>query len=177
MPTPWVRPIYHARSQHSGRSNLSAELLEAVRELWTVNRGCSASREVGQLATIKLTIVHHTHIINYMVAESSRLDTLFRALSDSTRRAILERLARGGALVKDLAEPFEMSKQAVSKHLHVLEQAGLVVKVPEGRSTRVTLRPEPLRQVEDWVSFYRGFWIDSLRALADIVDGNEETGE
>jgi len=59
----------------------------------------------------------------------------------------------------------------------VLEEAGLVVKVVEGRSTRVMLRPEALRYVEDWVSFYRGFWTDSLAALADIVDGEEETGD
>jgi len=76
--------------------------------------------------------------------------------------------------VKDLAEPFAMSKQGVSKHLLVLEEAGLVVKVVEGRSTRVRLRPEALRHVEDWVSFYRSFWTDSLAALADIVDGEEE---
>jgi len=112
-----------------------------------------------------------------MVAGNSQLDTLFHALSDTTRRSILQRLAGGGALVKDLAEPLPMSKQAVSKHLHVLEEAGLVVKVAEGRSTRVKLRPGPLRQVEDWVSFYRGFWTDSLAALADLVDGEEETGE
>jgi DNA-binding transcriptional ArsR family regulator len=112
-----------------------------------------------------------------MVDGSSRLDTVFHALSDSTRRAILQRLAGGGALVKDLAEPFAMSKQAVSKHLHVLEEAGLVVKMAEGRSTRVKLRPEVLRHVEDWVSFYRGFWTDSLAALADIVDSEEETDD
>ncbi len=109
-----------------------------------------------------------------MVAPSPRLDSVFHALSDTTRRAMLRRLASGGALVKDLAKPFAMSKQAVSKHLHVLEAAGLVVKVPEGRATRVRLQPKPLRQVEDWVSFYRGFWTDSLSALADIVDGQEE---
>jgi DNA-binding transcriptional ArsR family regulator len=111
-----------------------------------------------------------------MVVESPQLDTVFHALSDSTRRSILQRLSGGGALVKDLAEPFAISKQAVSKHLQVLEEAGLVLKVAEGRSTRVKLRPEPLRQVEDWVSFYRGFWTDGLAALADIVDGDEETG-
>lgn len=112
-----------------------------------------------------------------MVDRSSRLDTVFHALSDSTRRAMLQRLAGGGALVKDLAEPFAMSKQAVSKHLHVLEEAGLVVKMAEGRSTRVELRPEVLRHVEDWVSFYRVFWTDSLAALSDIVDGEEEAGD
>lgn len=112
-----------------------------------------------------------------MVDINPQLDTVFHALSNPTRRSILQRLAVGGALVMDLAEPFAMSKQAVSKHLHVLEGAGLVVKVAEGRSTRVKLRAGPLRHVEDWVSFYRGFWTDSLAALADIVDGEEETSE
>jgi DNA-binding transcriptional ArsR family regulator len=112
-----------------------------------------------------------------MVDDDSHLDTVFHALSDPTRRAILQRLAGGGALVKDLAEPFAMSKQAVSKHLQVLEDAGLIAKVVEGRSTRVKLRPEALRHVEDWFSFYRGFWTDSLAALADIVEDEEETGE
>jgi DNA-binding transcriptional ArsR family regulator len=113
-----------------------------------------------------------------MVAENYQLDSVFHALSDSTRRSILRRLAGGGTLVKDLAEPFAMSKQAVSKHLHVLDEAGLVVKVAEGRTTRVELKPEALRHVEDWVSFFRGFWTDSLAALADIVDGEEEeTGD
>ena len=79
--------------------------------------------------------------------------------------------------MKDLAEPFSMSKQAVSKHLLVLEEAGLVVKMTEGRTTRVTLKPEPLKEVEDWVSFYSDFWVGSLAALADIVDDEEEKGE
>jgi DNA-binding transcriptional ArsR family regulator len=112
-----------------------------------------------------------------MVANTSRLDRVFHALSDPTRRSILERLAGGGAQVKDLAEPFTMSKQAVSKHLLVLEEAGLVVKVPEGRSTRVILQAEPLRQIRDWVSFYSGFWAGSLSALGDLVDDDEENGE
>jgi DNA-binding transcriptional ArsR family regulator len=108
-----------------------------------------------------------------MVDRSGRLDAVFHALSDPTRRAILQRLAGGAALVKDLAEPFAMSKQAVSKHLLVLEEAGLVMKEAEGRSTRVTLRPGTLQPVEDWVSFFRGFWTESLGALADIVDDEE----
>jgi DNA-binding transcriptional ArsR family regulator len=111
-----------------------------------------------------------------MVDEDAQLDMVFHALADPTRRAIIRRLAGGGALVKDLAEPFAMSKQAVSKHLQVLEEAGLIAKVAEGRSIRVQLRPRALRHVEDWVSFYRGFWTDSLAALANIVD-EEETGE
>ena len=112
-----------------------------------------------------------------MVDEDHGLDRVFHALSDSTRRAILQRLAGSSALVKDLAEPFAMSKQGVSKHLQVLEEAGLVMKVVEGRSTRVMLRPEALRHVQDWVSFYRGFWTDRLAALAEIVDDEEETDD
>ncbi len=112
-----------------------------------------------------------------MVANHSRLDTVFHALSDPTRRSILQRLATGGALVKDLAEPFAMSKQAVSKHLHVLEEAGLVMKLPEGRSARVLLQAGPLRQVEDWVAFYSRFWAGSLAALGNLVDSEEETGK
>ena len=112
-----------------------------------------------------------------MVSNTFRLDTVFHALSDTTRRSILRRLAGGGALVKDLAEPFAMSKQAVSKHLHVLEEAGLVLKLPEGRTTRVMLQPGPLREVQDWVAFYSHFWAGSLAALGDLVDNEEETGE
>jgi DNA-binding transcriptional ArsR family regulator len=135
------------------------------------------SRRVPSATTTQLTIPDDRLTINHMVVKSAQLDTLFHALSDATRRSILQQLAGGGALVKDLAEPFAMSKQAVSKHLHVLEKAGLVVKKAEGRSTRVRLRPKPLRQVEDWVSFYRGFWARSLVALAEVVDGEEETPE
>ena len=115
-------------------------------------------------------------IINHMVDEIPQLDAVFHALSDPTRRAIVQRLAGGPMLVRDLAEPFAMSKQAVSKHLRVLEDAGLVIKTIEGRSTRVRLRPDALRHVEDWVSFYRDFWTDRLAALAEIVDEAEETG-
>ena len=105
-----------------------------------------------------------------MVDKDLQLDTIFHALSDATRRAILVRLAGGGALVKDLAEPFAMSKQAVSKHLQVLEDAGLVLKVPEGRSTRVRLRPEALQQVEVWISIYRGFWTERVHRLEHLLE-------
>jgi DNA-binding transcriptional ArsR family regulator len=105
-----------------------------------------------------------------MVDDDLRLDTIFHALSDPTRRAIVQRLADGGVLVKDLAEPFAMSKQAVSKHLNVLEAAGLIEKIVEGRSTRVKLRPEALRHVEDWVSFYDRFWTERIDRLKDLLE-------
>jgi DNA-binding transcriptional ArsR family regulator len=109
-----------------------------------------------------------------MVDTDADLDSVFHALADPTRRAIVQRLAGGGVLVKDLAEPIAMSKQGVSKHLRVLEEAGLVAKTAEGRSTKVELRAETLKQIEDWVSFYRDFWTDSLAALANVIEANEE---
>lgn len=126
------------------------------------------------MATGWLTVANAKYIINRMVVKPALLDAVFRALSDSTRRSLLRRLAGGGVLVKDLARPFAMSKQAVSKHLQVLEEAGLVEKVAEGRSTRVRLRAEPLRHIDDWISFYSGFWAGSLAALGNLVDGETE---
>lgn len=127
-----------------------------------------------KLATEWLTDFAAAFTINDMVDDENHLDMIFRALADPTRRAILRRLAGGEALVKDLAEPFAMSKQGVSKHLLVLEEAGLIEKQVEGRSTRVRLRPEALQHVEDWVTFYRNFWAGSLAALAEIVDREAE---
>jgi DNA-binding transcriptional ArsR family regulator len=90
--------------------------------------------------------------------ETTQLDRTFAALADPTRRAILERLTEGDATVNELAEPFPVSVQAVSKHLKVLESAGLITR---GRTAQ--LRPShleggPLRQIADWVDGYRTFW-------------------
>jgi DNA-binding transcriptional ArsR family regulator len=86
------------------------------------------------------------------------LSITFAALADPTRRKILARLAKGEASVNELAEPFPISTQAVSKHLHVLEEAGLISR---GRSAQLRpsrLRGQSLREVADWVDRYRGFW-------------------
>jgi DNA-binding transcriptional ArsR family regulator len=134
----------------------------------------SRHRGIPAPTTERLTKCLRMGIINHMVDEELRLDAVFHALADPTRRAILQRLAVGDALVKDLAEPFAMSKQAVSKHLNVLEVAGLIEKEIEGRSTRVKLRPEALRHVEDWVSFYDRFWSERIDRLKDLLkEGNE----
>ncbi len=134
-----------------------------------------------ELSTNRLTDLKTPATINHMVdnlpAQNQQLDRVFHALADPTRRSLLRRLATGSVLVKELAEPLDISKQAVSKHLHVLEDASLVVRVAEGRTTRVTLRPDTLKQVEDWVEFYRSFWTDGMEALADIVDGKESEQE
>jgi DNA-binding transcriptional ArsR family regulator len=107
-----------------------------------------------------------------------RLDLVFRALADPTRRALLSSLAQGPAKVTDLAEPFKMSLPAVSKHLKVLERAGLLVRAVDGRVHRCSLSAEPLWEVEQWLSSYRPFWEQTLDALARYVeeDKNKRDG-
>jgi DNA-binding transcriptional ArsR family regulator len=86
------------------------------------------------------------------------LDRTFAALADPTRRAILERLADGDATLSELAEPFPVSIQAVSKHLKVLEGAGLVTRGRTAQLRPAHLAAGPLKQIADWVEGYRGFW-------------------
>lgn len=102
-----------------------------------------------------------------MAYSEDRLDLVFGALSDRTRRALLLRLAGGPAGIKELAKPFDMSLPAVSKHLRVLEKAGLVSRNKDGRVNRCTLSATPLRDVASWVSFYETFWDGTLASLAD----------
>jgi len=94
-----------------------------------------------------------------------RLDRLFYALSDRTRRELLSRLTLGPANVTDLARPFRMSLPAVSKHLRVLEDARLVSRTIDGRVHRLTLRGGPLEQVETWLDPFRAYWESHLSAL------------
>jgi DNA-binding transcriptional ArsR family regulator len=93
------------------------------------------------------------------------LDDAFAALADPTRRAILTRLARGEATVNELAEPFSMSLPAVSKHLKVLERAGLIERGRDAQRRPCRLRAEPIKQVVDWAEPYRRFWEESLDKL------------
>lgn len=104
---------------------------------------------------------------NHLVVD--RLSTCFVALSDPTRRLILERLAKGAASVNELAEPFHMSQQAVSKHLACLERAELIEKRQEGRQRLCTLRPEVLDEVVTWVQKCREFWDESFDRLELLV--------
>lgn len=98
-----------------------------------------------------------------------RLNHVFAALADPTRRAIVARLARGEATVNELAEPFAMSLPAVSKHLKVLEKAGLVVRGREAQRRPARLEAEPLREVADWLERYRKFWEQSFDRLDDYL--------
>ncbi|WP_029066196.1 metalloregulator ArsR/SmtB family transcription factor [Labrenzia sp. DG1229] len=94
----------------------------------------------------------------------------FSALSDPVRMATLARLAEGPATVGELAEPFALSAAGFSKHLSVLQSAGLVVKQLDGRKHICSLNVEPLRAAFDWLSFYRQFWSDNLDRLDTFLE-------
>src|SRR6267154_1564402 len=105
-----------------------------------------------------------------MVNYSKALDRTFAALADPTRRRILAHLARGDKCVTHLARPYSMSLPAVSKHLRVLEKAGLLRRRRYGRVHEMQLEAEPLKQAAQWVEKYRKFWEGSLDRLADYLE-------
>jgi DNA-binding transcriptional ArsR family regulator len=96
----------------------------------------------------------------------NRLDHTFSALADPTRRAILVRLAKGEATVGELAEPFDISLPAISRHLKVLEEAELISNERHGKHRRCRLKPEALTAAADWLDFHRRFWSGSFDRLA-----------
>ncbi|RZS83292.1 ArsR family transcriptional regulator [Phyllobacterium myrsinacearum] len=98
-----------------------------------------------------------------------RLSGILAALADPTRRAILARLAEGETSVTELAEPFDMSMPAVSKHLKVLERAGLIARGRAAQWRPCRLEAGPLREVSDWLDHYRRFWDESLDRLEDYL--------
>lgn len=100
---------------------------------------------------------------------ADHLSLTFSALADPTRRAILARLSSGETTVSELAEPFEMSMPAISKHLKVLERAGLVVRGREAQWRPVSLRAEPMKDVAGWIDTYRKFWEQSFDRLDDYL--------
>jgi DNA-binding transcriptional ArsR family regulator len=100
----------------------------------------------------------------------NKLNTAFAALSDPTRRAMIERLSRGPASVQGLTEPFELSQQMISKHIATLVRARIVVKTKRGRESVCTLRPEAIKRVSDWAISYRRFWEESFDKLDVVVN-------
>jgi len=98
-----------------------------------------------------------------------QLSTTFQALADPTRRAILARLAHGEATVNELAEPFPMSVQAVSKHLKVLERAGLIARGRTAQLRPSWIQADALREASDWLDGYREFWDESFDRLAESL--------
>lgn len=107
-------------------------------------------------------------LYNHMVMKGA-LDATFAALADPTRRAILARLASGAASVMELAEPFDMSQPAISKHLKVLERAGLIARGREAQWRPCRLQAAPLKDVSDWVDRYREMWTKRLDRLDDYL--------
>jgi DNA-binding transcriptional ArsR family regulator len=106
----------------------------------------------------------------------TELDRVFGALAHPTRRAILARLRRGPASVNELAAPFRVSQQAISKQIAVLRIAGLVRQVKQGRESRCELSIPALRQADDWMDLYRPLWDNRFDKLADYLD-HQATGE
>jgi DNA-binding transcriptional ArsR family regulator len=102
-------------------------------------------------------------------AATDRLDATFAALADPTRRAILARLAGGEASVTELAAPFDMSLPAISKHLKVLEKAGLIARGRDAQWRPCRLRAAPLKEVSDWVAHYQRFWEESFDRLDEYL--------
>ena len=108
---------------------------------------------------------------------TDRLSSTFSALADPTRRAILARLASGEASVGDLSQPFQMSKPAISKHLKVLERAGLIAKSRQAQWRLCRLEGAPLREVADWMEPYRSFWDESFSRLDERLRQLQEQQE
>ena len=117
-------------------------------------------------------------IHNHMVVDN--LGTTFTALSDPTRRAMIERLSRGPASVNGLTEPFALSQQMISKHIAYLVRARIVIKTKRGRESVCTLRPAAIKTVSDWAISYRRFWeerFDKLDAVINQMKKEERGGQ
>ncbi len=104
-------------------------------------------------------------MVNRTVNTAEQLDRIFAALANPTRRAVLQRLASGQATVGELGAPFKMSAPAITKHLHVLEDAGLVTRQVDGRVHRLQLDADPLKDAAFWMASYAKFWGDQFDAL------------
>jgi len=99
------------------------------------------------------------------------MDSVFHALAHDARRQMLRRLAQGELTVTELAEPLDMSLAAASKHVQVLERAGLIKRSVQGRRHVCRLDPGPLASADAWLGFYEHFWTERLSALADVLKG------
>jgi len=109
-------------------------------------------------------------LIGYEIGSHQRLDATFAALADPTRRAILARLALGEATVNELAEPFSMTQPAISKHLKVLERAGLISRDRDAQRRPSRLAAAPLAEASQWLEQYREFWQTSFNRLDGLLE-------
>ncbi len=110
-------------------------------------------------------------MVNY---RDDQLSTIFSALSDPTRRAMLKRLGNKEMSVADLSEPFEITKSAITKHVKALENAGLLKRTIDGRTHYCRLNAEPLKQASEWMRFYEEFWGKKFDALDDFLASGDK---
>ncbi|HVO41358.1 MAG TPA: metalloregulator ArsR/SmtB family transcription factor [Aggregatilineales bacterium] len=113
-------------------------------------------------------------MVNYSL---ERLDSVFSALADPTRRALLERLARGEASVTELAAPFQISLPAISRHLRILERAGLVRRERDGRIHHMRLTAAPLKEAAQWIAHYERIWEAQFDNLATYLESGTEEAQ
>ena len=119
------------------------------------------------------TVVHNhivIELIGYAMTPSERLDATFTALADPTRRAILARLAAGDASVLELAQPFAMSQPAISKHLKVLERAGLISRGRDAQRRPCRIQGKPLADISGWLESYRQIWEENFQRLDALLE-------
>ena len=113
-------------------------------------------------------------MIATIMHDNDQLDLVFQALANRTRRALLARLKSGPAMVTELAKPFGMSLNAISKHLLVLERAGLINRKVEGRVHSCALQAGPMASAEEWLSAYQIFWEDKLDKFSHFVETDQD---
>lgn len=107
-----------------------------------------------------------------MQPSTANIERTFTALADGTRMAIIERLSKGEASLSDIAKPFDMTQTAVTKHVKILSEAGLIKVNKRGRTRYCELLPSPLKEAEQWLETYQKFWAEQLNSLSDFLDGN-----
>jgi DNA-binding transcriptional ArsR family regulator len=134
----------------------------------------SGFRDQGTEIGIAKSTLDICQTIHYRMVVD-QLGTTFAALSDPTRRGMIERLSHGPASVHGLTEPFALSQQMISKHIAYLVRARIVVKTKRGRESVCTLRPEAIKKVSDWAAYYRRFWEESFDKLDAVVKQMKET--
>ena len=131
-------------------------------------------KPVNNFLNFSLAESSFREILNHMVKyQPAQLDRTFAALADPTRRRILERLAEGESTITPLAAPFSISLPAISKHLRVLENAGLLKRHRHGREHRMELETGPMKEAVRWMERYRQFWEGSLDALANYLENKK----
>lgn len=120
-----------------------------------------------------IDITNANLLLNFMLNQSPSLDLMFQALSDPTRRAMIERLSRGPASVSELAKPFDISLPAVVQHLAALENSGLVTSQKVGRVRTCQLQSDALSQAEQWINDRRTSWVKRLDRLGELLEAEE----